>query len=140
MDEDKNPMPAAAIAFGIVLDLLGIGFFVGTGAESLTALIPSVLGTLLVVFGVVGLVRPALRKHMMHAAAAVALLGMLGSARGLAGLPALVSGQEVARSAAVAAQSATAFLCAVFLGLCIASFIRARAARAVAKENETGRA
>jgi hypothetical protein len=133
---DNNIMPVTTIIFGIVLDLLGIGFFVGTGAESWTALIPSALGTLLVAFGVVALVRPSLRKHMMHGAATVALLGLLGSARGLAGLPALLSGQDVARPAAVAAQSATAVLCAIFLALCIVSFVRARAARSAAKTIE----
>ncbi len=71
----------------------------------------------------------AMRKHAMHGAVLVGLLGFLGSARGLLQLPALMSGGEVARPAAVIAQSVMALLMALFVGLCVRSFISARAAR-----------
>ena len=64
----------------------------------------------------------------MHAAVLLALVGFLGSARGLLSLPALLSGAELVRPAAVAAQSITAVLCAVFVGLAVNSFIQARRA------------
>jgi hypothetical protein len=62
----------------------------------------------------------------MHAAVLLALLGFLGSARGLVQIPALLAGAELARPAAVAAQSITAGLCLLFVGLAVSSFIRAR--------------
>ena len=50
---------------------------------------------------------------------------------GLMGLPALLSGSEVERPAAVVSQSIMAILMAVFVGLCVRSFIAARRARSL---------
>jgi hypothetical protein len=71
------------------------------------------------------------RAHAMHAAAVVALLGVLGTAPGLMSLPALLGGSPVARPLAVAAQSLTALLLLVFLALCVRSFVDARRRRSV---------
>ena len=59
----------------------------------------------------------------------VGLLGFLGSARGLLQLPALLTGGEVARPAAVMAQSVMAILMLLFVFLCVRSFINARVRR-----------
>jgi len=118
-------MPYVTMALGSLLFLIGVGFYFGTGATSVTALIPAFLGIPIEIAGVVAL-RERWRKHAMHAAVLVALLGFLGSARGLLSLPALLSGAELARPAAVAAQSITAVLCLVFVGLAVNSFIQAR--------------
>jgi hypothetical protein len=71
----------------------------------------------------------AMRKHAMHGAVLVGLLGFLGSARGLLQLPVLMSGGEVARPAAVIAQSVMAILMLLFVVLCVRSFINARVRR-----------
>jgi len=113
------------MALGSLLFLIGVGFYFGTGATSVTALIPAFLGIPIEIAGFLAL-REGWRKHAMHAAVLLALLGFLGSARGLVQLPALLRGAELARPAAVAAQSITAALCLVFVGLAVASFIRAR--------------
>ena len=118
-------MPQITIALGALLILIGVGFYFGTGATSVTALIPAFLGIPITIAGFVAS-RERWRKHAMHAAVLVALLGFLGSARGLLSLPALLSGAELARPAAVAAQSITAVLCLVFIGLAVNSFIQAR--------------
>jgi hypothetical protein len=120
-------MPYVTMALGSLLFLIGIGFYFGTGATSLTALIPAFLGIPIEIAGFAAR-REGWRKHAMHAAVLLALLGFLGSARGLLSLPALLSGAELARPAAVAAQSITAVLCAVFVGLAVNSFIQARRA------------
>ena len=121
-------MANTTIGFGAALIALGLAGYFGTGADSPTALIPALFGGLLVVLG--GMARdPGKRKLAMHIAAAVALLGILGSIRGLAQLPALLSGQAVARPVAVVAQSFMAVLMGWFLGLCIRSFMEARRAR-----------
>jgi lysylphosphatidylglycerol synthetase-like protein (DUF2156 family) len=118
-------MPRIAIVFGSLLVLVGVGFYVGTGAASITALIPAFIGLPLALLG--GLAtRENLRRHAMHGAAALGLLGFFGSARGLAQLPALLSGEPLARPAAVAGQSLTAALCLVFVILCVRSFVEAR--------------
>jgi hypothetical protein len=120
-------MPYVTIALGSLLFLVGIGFYLGTGATSVTALIPAFLGVPMEIAGFLGL-REGWRKHAMHVAVLLALLGLLGSARGLLSLPALVSGAEVAGPVAVVAQSLTALLCLVFVGLAVRSFVRARSA------------
>lgn len=122
-------MAATTIIFGFMLIALGLLGYVGSGAASVTALIPAFFGVVLAVLGWVGR-NERHRKHAMHAAAAVGLLGFLGSARGLAGLMALVSGGGVERPAAVVAQSLMAVLMAVFVVLCVKSFRDARRARA----------
>jgi hypothetical protein len=65
----------------------------------------------------------------MHLAAALALVGMLGSARGVPGVLSLLSGGEVARPAAAVVQALMAALCLAFLVLAIRSFVAARRAR-----------
>lgn len=110
------------------MDIVGFAGYFATGRESLTALIPSLFGTILVVCGVLAMVKPSVRKHAMHVAAAVALLAVLGTLRGVFQLPALMSGAEVARPPAVVAQSVTALISAVFVVLCIMSFVKARMA------------
>jgi amino acid permease len=124
-------MPLITLIAGILLDLVGIVGFFATGQESPTALIPSVFGTILVVCGILAMVKPSFRKHAMHVAAAVALLAVLGTVRGVFELPALMSGGEVERPQAVVAQSVTALISAIFVILCVMSFVKARRAGAV---------
>jgi fluoride ion exporter CrcB/FEX len=117
------------IGFGIVLIVLGLGGYFGTDRVSLTALIPAAFGLLLVIFG--ALARDEKRRKMaMHIAVTIGLLGFLGTVSGLVKLPTLLSGGEVARPAAVIAQSIMAVLMAVYVGMCVKSFIDARRRRA----------
>lgn len=107
---------------------MGVIGFVMTGGKSMTALIPSIFGTLVLVCGVVSLVRPAWRKHAMHGAVAVALLGFFGGiARSGPKLPALLAGQPVEPSPiAIWMQFAFALICLVFVAAGVRSFIAAR--------------
>ncbi len=118
-------MPQITIALGSVLILIGVGFYFGTGATSVTALIPAFLGIPMAIAGFLAR-RESLLKHAMHVAVLLALAGFIGSVRGLLQLPALLTGAEIARPAAVVAQSITALLCIVFIGLAVNSFIQAR--------------
>jgi hypothetical protein len=112
----------------MALMVLGIMGYVATGMASPTALIPAGFGVVLAGLGYYGR-HEATRKTAMHLAMGVALLGLLGSARGLLSLPALLTGGEVARPAAVASQSAMAAIMIVYLAAGINSFRAARAAR-----------
>ncbi len=118
------------IVYGLLLIVLGIGSYFGTGQESKTALIPALFGVPILLSGVVAL-QDHLRKHAMHAAAALALLGFIGSSPGLVKVFTLLGGGEVARSNAVIAQAVMALLSLVFLVLCVRSFINARRSPAV---------
>jgi hypothetical protein len=119
------------IVFGVVLIVLGLGGWFGSGGASMTALIPAAFGIVLAILGFIARNEKA-RKHAMHAAVIIGLLAFLGSARGLVQLPALISGGEVARPAAVIAQSVMAVLMGIFVALCVKSFIDARRNRATA--------
>jgi hypothetical protein len=121
-------MANTAIWFGLMLILLGVAGYAATGGQSFTALIPAAFGLPLAVTGFLGR-DPSRRKLMMHIAAVIGLLGFLGSARGLAGLTAVLTGGVVQRPAAVIAQSIMAVLCLVFTFLCVRSFINARRSR-----------
>ncbi len=118
-------MAKITIGIGCVLIALGVGGYFGTGRESMTALIPAFVGLPLALLGVVAL-NDGRRKHAMHAAAALGLLGFLGASRGFAKLPALLTGGEVEKPVAAYMQIAMSLVCLVFLVLCVRSFIRAR--------------
>ncbi len=116
-------MASTTVLFSVLLIILGVCSYVLTGARSATALIPAIFGVILGVLGHLSR-REHLRKHAMHAAAAVALIGMAGA------LVRLLSAPLGSRSfAAEFSQGAMAFLTALFVVLCIRSFIAARRAR-----------
>jgi hypothetical protein len=114
---------------GVLLVVIGVGGWVLTDRVSPTALIPAALGAVLIVLGLVAARGESARRHAMHGAMLVALVGIAGTARGLMQLPAALSGGPVARPAAVYAQSLTALLLIVLLVAGIRSFIAARQAK-----------
>jgi hypothetical protein len=118
-------MPLSAILTGTLLIILGIVSYMVSGGESPTALIPTAFGIVLASLGLLAR-KEALRKHAMHAAAAVGLIALLGSASGFLKLFTLLGGDEVLRPAAVIAQSIMFVLSALFVGLAINSFVKAR--------------
>jgi hypothetical protein len=122
-------MARVTIGFGAALGVLGIIGFVGSGASSVTALIPTFFGVVFVALGVVGRAEER-RALTMHIAAFLALVGIAGSVTGLADLPDLVAGDDVDRPWAVAVQSIMAVVLVVYLVLAVRSFIAARRARA----------
>jgi hypothetical protein len=115
---------------GILLILLGsVGFAVSDGA-SWTALIPAFVGIPMFVFGFFG-ERENLRKHMMHAAAGLSLLGFLGTVGGIVKSLSLLTGGTVERPQAAIVQAVMAIICLGFLILAVKSFIDARRVRKV---------
>jgi hypothetical protein len=122
--EEGYSMARATIVFGVGLIVLGIVGYVATAAISFTALIPAIFGVAFVALGSL-----AHRKHAVHLAAALAVIGLFGALPGLLGLFELISGAEVQRPAAAVSQSVMAILMAVYVGLCMRVFMRARRAR-----------
>ncbi len=123
-------MATTTISFGVILLILGIAGYFGSGMVSLTALIPAAFGLVLLILGAIAR-DPNKRKHAMHAAAMIGVLGFLGSARGLAKLGAMAAGEQVERPTAVIAQSVMAALMLIFTWMCVRSFIAARRNRTV---------
>lgn len=126
-------MTLIAIVCGFLLILIGIigyGYGIANSNASLTALIPAVLGVILVALGAAARAKENLRKHLMHGALVVALLGFLATVSSFLKLPTLFDG-TAQRPAAVVAQFATAVVFLAFLILGIRSFIDARRNRAV---------
>jgi len=121
-------MPTTSIVSGVLLILIGIAgyvFSIADGNTSLTALIPAAFGLLLLVFGVLAKSNERLRKHLMHAAVLVGLLGFI--------IPAwrLVSqASNLTVSLAVLSQAAMALICLFFVILSVQSFVNARRNRA----------
>ncbi|MGE3809713.1 MAG: hypothetical protein AB7K24_34030, partial [Gemmataceae bacterium] len=72
-------MPPVSLGFGGFLILLGAGFYFGTGMSSPTALIPAGFGVGFAILGAIGMKGDTARKHAMHVAAALGLIGCLGA-------------------------------------------------------------
>ncbi len=119
------------VVTGVVLIVIGVAGYLAqdpnAGKVSPTALIPAAFG---VVLGICGLLafKDHLRKHVMHLAAVVALVGALGAPYPI--VKRLVKGTDVTfHEPAVVSAFATTLVCLVFLGMCIHSFVQARRAR-----------
>lgn len=121
-------MAKTTVAFGVVLVLLGIVGYLGTGAHSPTALIPAAIGIVLLVMGILAR-SPRLRMHAMHGAALAGLLGFAGSVGGIAPFVRMLAGETVERPAAAVARTIMAVLCLTFVALTVRSFVAARLAR-----------
>ncbi len=121
-------MASVSIICGILLILVGLGGYaygMMEGRASLTALIPAVLGLILALLGFVANAKENLRKHIMHGAVLVGLVGFLATVSSVFKLPSLFDG-TAERPAAIVAQFLTALISFVFVVLCVKSFVDAR--------------
>lgn len=118
-------MPATTRLVGFLLIVLGIVGYLGTGQTSLTALIPAFFGAVFVLLALAARNESA-RRHAMHAAVAVGLLGLVATLSRL--LPALGTPGALSRPA-VLSQLVMAVLLTYYVGKGVKSFIDARRAR-----------
>lgn len=122
-------MIKTTMTVGVLLCVLGFVTYwfwqqLGGDKQSPTALIPAGFGALLLLLGFGALVKPTARKHFMHAAVAIALLGFLAS------FPMAMMG--LARKGVAlgpCAQFIMAVLTGIYVALGVRSFIAARRAR-----------
>ncbi|HVJ07722.1 MAG TPA: hypothetical protein VM554_05020 [Acidisarcina sp.] len=120
-------MAKVTVVFGILLILLGVIGFVGTGSTHYTALIPCAFGVLLAIFGLLAKTPDASRRKLfMHIAVTVGLLGFLGTVKSVVNFFQMMQGQPFPYPAAVEAKAAMAALTFVYVVLCVRSFIAAR--------------
>jgi hypothetical protein len=120
-------MASTTVALGVALIILGLAGYVLTGAASLTALIPAAFGIVIVLAGLIGRDERR-RKRAIHVAVVVALLGLLGSVRGLLQIGDVFAG-TAARPAAVVSQAVMAVLTLGYVIVAVRSFIAARRRR-----------
>ncbi len=117
-------MPSTSIISGVLLILIGILGYVFSlidGNASVTALIPAAFGLLLVIFGLLAKSKENLRKHLMHAAVLVGLLGFL-----IPTIRLVSQANNIKVSLAVLSQAAMALICLFFVILSVQSFVNAR--------------
>ena len=105
----------------ILLGIVGYVVAVTNNNASVTALIPAFFGAALAILGVLSQLKENLRKHLMHAAVIVALLGFIATAGRL-----ISRLGELTASLAVISQALMAIVCLVFVVLAIRSFAAAR--------------
>jgi|HubBroStandDraft_1064217.scaffolds.fasta_scaffold257018_2 hypothetical protein len=126
-------MVKVTLVIAVLLVVLGLAGYLGTGSIHPTALIPTWFGLALGVFGFLAISpRESQRKLFMHINVTVGLVGFLGAAseavRGY--LKATAQGIEPDHIA-LASKSAMAALLLIYVVLCVRSFIAARRARKV---------
>jgi len=115
-----------SVTIGILMIILGAGSFLLTGAASATALIPAFFGIAFVGLGILGIKKESMRKHVMHAALLLAILGIGGSFGGLINVLGVLGGNELERPNAAYAQAIMAIICIYFVIAGVRSFIDAR--------------
>lgn len=118
-------MIPTTIIIGLLLNLVGLVGFFATGAIHYTALIPCILGAILVLCGIIAL-NPKLHMHVMHVAVLVGLLGFGATVSAFAKLPNVLKFAGAENENAAIAKIATALLCGLFVILCVRSFVVAR--------------
>ena len=151
--DTESFMPRVTLLFSFLLILLGIVGYAGNstadapsvdptsdsastaaavdqvGAKpkrSITALIPTFTGGLLLVFGAIA-INEKWRMHAMHGAVLIGLLGFLAAgSRGASGVIKLMSADADVNSRSLFFVCAMAILCGIFVALCVRSFVGAR--------------
>ena len=136
-------MSKITIVIGLLLIAIGVAGYmlpstevVEEGTEtvveqkrSITALIPAVVGAPLLICGLATVILPNQKKHFMHAAVLIGLLGALAATgRGASSLLKFIRGDEFNGRAAVFL-ALMGVLCWIFVISCVNSFIQARKAR-----------
>ncbi|RBI59397.1 hypothetical protein DMJ13_22510 [halophilic archaeon] len=111
------------IVLGIALVVLGIGAYVLSDFASITALIPALFGALIAILGVVGRQQPARHRVAAYGIGLLAVLGVLGSTRGIPVIIALLTGEAVDSVIAAVSQGVMIVICLVLLAAVI-QFIR----------------
>lgn len=117
-------LPKTTVAIGLLLILQGVGFYIVTETKSPTALIPAFFGIPILLLGCAAL-KESIRKHAMHGAVALALLGLLAPLGRIASAGLKLSAAGVSLILMIV-------LCGSLLGLGIKSFVDARRRQASA--------
>lgn len=107
------------IVLGIALIILGVGAYALSDFVSITALIPAFFGVLVAVLSVVGHRRTDRQRLAAYGIGLLAVLGVLGSTRGIPDIIALLTGGAVDSPIAAVSQGAMIAVCLVLLATVI---------------------
>lgn len=124
-------MPRLTIGLGTLLAVIGVIAYIASGYASWTALIPSILGAIILISGLIGLRN---QKIGIHIALVIAVLGILGTSMNVLQIGALLAG-NAERPMAVATSSITFVLLVIYVIIGIRSFIAARRWKATPSQN-----
>ncbi len=114
---------------GAALVAVGTFSYIVSGGSSVTALIPVPIGVALVALAAAGR-NPARRSTMAHVAAALGLIGFLGSLRVFGAIPGFMNATGDVSGIAIGAQLAVLSLCGYHTVAAVRSFRAARAGTA----------
>ncbi|MGC1273571.1 MAG: hypothetical protein WBC44_07670 [Planctomycetaceae bacterium] len=117
-------MPLVTIVCGVLLVVVGVlGYTVSDAENPVTALIPAGWGVLLIVPGIIAQGKPGIRKHLVHLAVLLGLIGLL-----LAGgrLAMVLADDKPDSMLGLTSLAAMASICGVFVVICVKSFVDAR--------------
>lgn len=117
-------MPRTTMLVGAALVVIGVAAWAITAFASWTALIPSIIGLVLFLLGLLA-VKTGKQKLYIHIALLVALVGIAGTVPNALKLGDVFSG-AAERPAAVVTSALTLILLVVYLVLGVRSFITAR--------------
>jgi hypothetical protein len=123
-------MAKLTIGFGVLLVILGLIGYIGTGSVHPTSLIPSGLGVIFIFFGIMAN-SESVKKRMlwMHISVTLALLGFLSMIPADIDVIRLSRGVYFPYPAAVEEKAVMSLLCLLYVLFCVRSFIAARRAR-----------
>ncbi|MHB1958219.1 MAG: hypothetical protein ACYCO5_04220 [Acidobacteriaceae bacterium] len=124
-------MAKFTLVTALALIVLGVVFFVATGSDAPTALIPVYFGIVLGILGLLAKTEDSKRRMIfMHIAVTVGLLGVIFPGwRAASAFLASTQGTAMVRPLAVKEEFIMAILCLIFVAMCVRSFIAARRAR-----------
>jgi len=129
------------LLFSLLLIALGVGGYsygASRGSASVTALIPAFFGAAFALLAVFAIFKSKLRKHLMHGAVLLSVLGIAGTASGVLKLLQWVGGESPVRPAAVVVQSMMFGLLVLYVVLAVRSFLNARRARQLEAKPSVG--
>ncbi|MFU8860667.1 MAG: hypothetical protein ACNA8K_09600 [Cyclonatronaceae bacterium] len=121
-------MPKITKYLGILLIVMGLLSYFGSGMISITAMIPAFFGVFFLAGGILA-EKENLRKLVMHVAVLVAVLALLGTFRGLMNFFGYLGGGELERPLAVTMQAVMAVIMMAYIFMAVRSFIQARRSR-----------
>ena len=124
MTEFDTDMFTLAIGLGVLLAIVGIGAYVLSDFASVTALIPAVFGTVIVLLGVVGQ-RTERQRLAAYGLGLFAVVAILGSTRGIPDVIALLTGGAVESPIAAIAQGVMILVGLVLL-LSVVQYVRSQ--------------
>jgi hypothetical protein len=116
------------LVFAVLLAVLGLVGYFGTGAQHLTALIPTWFGVALGIGGLLAISpNESRRKLFMHINVTIGLLGFIGGAvEAIRGYVHATSAGMPANEIAMASKLTMSGLLLIYVILCVRSFIAAR--------------